>query len=155
LLYYRVTKYDPAYRNATGAYCREEWTSVADVGRSFGGVVLTPEEFQRVESAYVTAALSFLREAGRSRLTVTGLENQRGCPLAPAEGSKLSEPQLEEVIRRVLREEFWCRLESEDCFLHFGWDYYMYVGVPSPCKQSQQLALRLGLFAEESNQPWE
>jgi len=34
---YRVTKYDPAWRDASGAYIVDEWTSVTDIGRAFGG----------------------------------------------------------------------------------------------------------------------
>jgi hypothetical protein len=47
---YRVTKYDPAHRAASGAY-RDEWTSFSDIGRSFGGVILTVEQYQRIEDA--------------------------------------------------------------------------------------------------------
>jgi nucleoside-triphosphatase len=52
---YRVTKYDPAFRDRAGRYLREEWTSVGDIGRSFGGVVLTREEYRRVEVAHVVS----------------------------------------------------------------------------------------------------
>jgi hypothetical protein len=151
---FRVTKYDPAYRDESGAYQRDEWTAFSDIGKSFNGDILTQEEYQRVEDAYVSSALSFLREAGRSLLVVVGLENNRGSPLAPLEGSVLQEPQLGEVIRNVLREKFWCRLEGDDCFLHFGWDYYVYIGVPLRCEQSRTLASRLGLFVEEFASPY-
>lgn len=146
---YRVTKYDPAFRDRLGRYRREEWTSVGDVGRSFGGVVLTREEYQRVEDAYVEAALAFLREVNCTSLVAVGVENHGGSPSAPAEGRRLAGPPLAEVIRRLLREEFWCRLEGDNCFLHVGYDYYLYVGVPSPCPQASLLASRLGLFVEE------
>ena len=58
------------------------------------------------------------------------------------------------VIRSVLREEFWCRLEGPAGYLHFGWDFYMYVGVPYPCPKSQELARGLGLFVEEYPSPY-
>jgi hypothetical protein len=151
---YRVTKYDPAFRDRAGRYVRDEWTSFGDIGRPFGGVVLTREEYQRVEDAHVEAALAFLREAGCASLVAAGVENHAGSPLAPAEGDRLAGLQLGEVVRRLLREEFWCRLEGDGCFLHVGYDYYLYVGVPSPCPQACQLAARLGLFAEEFPSPY-
>lgn len=61
---YRITKYDPALRSASGAYARKEWTSRSDIGCSFEGVVLTLAAYQRVEDAYVDVALAFLMESG-------------------------------------------------------------------------------------------
>ena len=154
MLEYRVTKYDPALRDASGAYTRDEWTSVSDIGQSFGGVVLIRDEYHRGENGYVSTALAFLREAGVSTLTVTGLENSGRVPLAFGEGSALPSEQLGEVIRRVLREEFWCRLEGPEAFVHLGYDYYMYVGVSRPCPASEQLARSLGLFVEPFYSPY-
>jgi hypothetical protein len=154
VLEYRVTKYDPAFRDSRGYYTREEWTSVGDIGCSFGGVVLTPEKYHRVEDAYVAVALSFLRESGQSSLTVTSLENNRKYPIEFGEGSALGLEQLGPVIRLVLREKFWCRLEGPVSFLHFGWDYYLYVGVPYPCPESQELAKQRGMFVEELPSPY-
>jgi hypothetical protein len=72
---FRVTKYDPAHRTRRGAYTRDEWTSVSDIGRAFSGVVLTEAEYRRVEDAYTTAGVAYLREAGLPSLAVAGLEN--------------------------------------------------------------------------------
>jgi hypothetical protein len=151
---YRVTKYDPAFRDRVGRYLREEWTSFGDIGQSFGGVVLTCEEYLRVEDDHIETVSAFLREAGCGNLVAVGVENHRSCPAAPAEGDRLAGPRLEDAIRQLLRAEFWCRLEGDDCFLHFGCDYYLYVGVPSPCPQACLLASRSGLFVEEFASPY-
>lgn len=151
---YRVTKYDPAFRDRGGRYLREEWTSVGDIGRSFEGGVLTQEEYLRVEDVHLKTVLAFLREAGCDRLLAVGVENHGGCPTAPADGDSLAGPRLEDAIRRLLRAEFWCRLEGDGCFLHFGHDFYLYVGVPSPCTQACLVASRLGLFVEEFSSPY-
>lgn len=151
---YRVTKYNPALRNPSGAFTGDEWTSATDIGRSFSGVLLTREEYKRVERAYVTAALAFLAEAGLTSMRVEALENARGEPLTVREGTVLSLEQVGDVIGRVLREEFWCRLEGVGGFIHFGWDYYMYVGVPNPCPTAQARAVKLGLYVEEFRSPY-
>jgi len=130
---YRITKYNPDFRDRTGAFTREEWISVRDIGRTFAGVVLTRDEYMRVENAYVTTALALLKEAGLTSLRVEGLENNKAHQLAFGEGDILSLAQIGDVIGRVLREEFWCRLTGAAGFVHFGWDYYMYVGLPRPC----------------------
>jgi hypothetical protein len=147
---YRVTKYNPAFRTPERTYTREEWISLRDVGGSFAGIVLTREDYERVESAYVASALSFLREVGLSSLTVRGLENHRKQPLAFGEGSSLSLEQVGDAIRLVLREEYWCRFEGADGFVHIGWDHYMYVGVPHPCPRARAEAAKLGLHIEDS-----
>jgi hypothetical protein len=151
---FRVTKYDPAHRNRSGAYTREEWTAVSDIGRSFGGVVLTEAEYQRVEDAYATAAIAFMRDAGVPSLMVAGLENHSGLPLPFGNGTALSLTDAAEIVRRVLREEFWCRLEGAGAFIHLGWDYYMYVGASRPCPGAAALARQLGLFVEPFRSPY-
>jgi hypothetical protein len=74
---YRVTKYNPAFRDQRGAYTKVEWTMFRKIGQTFSGVVLTSAEYERVEDAYIQAALSFLRESGLPSMRVAGLENSR------------------------------------------------------------------------------
>ncbi|HVJ80321.1 MAG TPA: hypothetical protein VNC50_04550 [Planctomycetia bacterium] len=149
-----MTKYDPKLRNPTGAYTRNEWTSFSDVGRSFDGAELTSGEYRRIEDAYVAAAVAFLREAGVPSLTVRTLENARGRPVPFGEGEVLSVELIPDMLRGVLREEFWCRLEAVDAFVHVGWDYYMYVGVPRPCPFARLRAGILGLYVEQFASPY-
>jgi len=130
---YRVTKYDPALRDDRGAYIRDEWTSFADIGRTFNGAVLTEAEYRSVEQAYVDSAVAFAREGGLSLLTVRGLEHHKQLPREFREGSALSLDEVGNMIRQILRDDFWCRFESPHGFLHFGWDFYMYIGVPQRC----------------------
>ncbi|AWM35889.1 hypothetical protein GobsT_63800 [Gemmata obscuriglobus] len=151
---FRVTKYDPAHRDSRGAYTRDEWIAVSDIGQAFGGVVLTEAEYRRVEDAYVAAAIAFLREAGVEALSVAGLENHARVPLPFADGSSLGLAEAGGVVRRLLRAEFWCRLEGAGAFVHVGYDYYMYVGVPVACPGAVADARQLGLFPEPFRSPY-
>jgi hypothetical protein len=151
---YRVTKYNPAFRDQSGAYAKVEWTMFGQIGQAFSGVVLTSVEYERVEDAYVQSALSFLREGGLPSMRVAGLENSRKRPLDFQNDSVLPLEHIGEIIRQVLREEYWCRLEGSDGFLHFGWDYYMYIGVPHLCPMARATATKLGLFVEEFASPY-
>ncbi len=151
---FRVTKYNPAMRNAAGAYTRDEWTSICDIGRAFGDVVLTELEYRRAEDAYVTAAVAFLQEAGVRSLNVAGLENHAGITLSLHDGSALSLSEAGQVIRRLLREDFWCRLESKEAFVHVGYDYYMYIGVPKACPEAVNTARQNGLYPEPFQSPY-
>jgi hypothetical protein len=62
-------------------------------------------------------------------MKVAGLENSQTHPLDFQNDSVLPRDRIGEIIRRILREEFWCRLEGGQGFIHFAWDYYMYIGV--------------------------
>ena len=151
---YRVTKYNPAHRDSHGAYTRDEWISVSDIGSTFSGEVLTATVYQRTEDAYVTSAVAFLKEAGVPSLQVNGLENHAAHPLPIIEGSSFAVEEAGSVIRQILRSEFWCRLESSLAFIHIGYDYYMYVGVPQACPGAEALAGQLGLFVEPFRSPY-
>ncbi|MGA2814114.1 MAG: hypothetical protein ABSG16_22160 [Candidatus Acidiferrum sp.] len=118
---YRVTKYNPTFRNQSGAYTKAEWTIFGQIGQTFSGVVLTSDEYERVEAAYIQSALSFLRESGLLSMRIAGLENSRKQPLDFQNGSVMPLDRIGEVTQQILREEFWCRLEGNEGFLHFGW----------------------------------
>lgn len=151
---FRVTKYDPAFRDARGSYLRDDWITFDQIGESFSGVTLTEQEYLRVEGAYSEAAIAFMREAGIRHLNVVGLENHRNAALTFGESSVIGDVEFASVLPRLLRAEFWCRLESAEGFLHFGYDYYMYIGVPRPCPEAAKLAARLGLFVEPMPSPY-
>ena len=121
---YRVTKYNPAFRDQWDHYMRAEWIMFKDIGKTYSGVLFTREEYERVEEAYVQAALSFLRESGLSSIRVTGIKNHSKQPIDFDNDSVLPLNRIGEIIRRTLREEIYCRLEGSECFVHFGWDYY-------------------------------
>jgi hypothetical protein len=146
---YRVTKYDPALRNASGAYPGGEWTSFGDVGTS-----VSSTDYERLESAYIEAATAFLDESGVTQLAVRGLEHS-GRPVSVTEGLFLSPPEWAVEFRAVLRDEYWCRFEAPNGFVHFGHDFYMYVGVHGVCERAIELAGELGLYVEPFVSPYE
>jgi hypothetical protein len=151
---FRVTKYNPARRDLSGAYPVDEWTSRADIGRSFAGRVLSEQEYFRVETAYTNAAVAFLQEANISALTVKGLEDRYGRLIDIAEGDSISVVALPKVIASLLRESYWCRLEGLGAFVHVGYDYYMYIGVPTSCPRAVAVAQESGLFVEPVSSPY-
>jgi len=106
MIEYRVTKYNPALRDANGAYLADEWILFKQIGSAFGGVVLTEAEYLRVELAYINSATAFLQEGGLDSLTVEGIENPKRLTLEFGEGSVLSLERVGEVIRQMLRKSF-------------------------------------------------
>lgn len=142
LVCFRVTRFDPRHRAASGGFLGEDWTSVSDIGRPFNGIVLSRESYLAAEDAYVESVRRFVAECGIDALTVTDLETFGG-PAAEAiaddslnliirelqEGQEVRGEKQDAVIRANLRELIWCRLVgAEGFFVEFGYDYYMYVG---------------------------
>ena len=62
--------------------------------------------------------------------------------------------ELLETIVRGIRSHIWCKLEAlPDFYLHFGHDYYMFIGSSNDLAESVQHARRIGLFVEECVSP--
>jgi hypothetical protein len=167
---WRITKYNPVYRNERGHYLKDEWTSIADIGRFYDDHEFTADNYQIVEDAYVATALGFLAEAGGDSLAITYLETAgldagnlelkylQGISLDPRQvrvGMVFAGRDLADLCRLVLREILWCKLAwSDDFYLHFGYDYYMYLG--SPCVSDRSIAYgrQQHLFIEEMESPY-
>jgi hypothetical protein len=153
MIHYRLSKYDPAFRDAQGRYLRDEWIMASQVGHRFDGVALTEEAYRRVEDNYVAAVEAFLREAGVTALAVRGVENRGEVKLDFTDGTWLDVAGALTVVRDMLRERYWCRLESEHAFVHAGWDYYLYVGAPRACAGACDFARAKRLFVEPMKSP--
>jgi hypothetical protein len=154
---YRITKYNPALRDANGAFKGDDWMACSDVGRAFGGVVLTQAEYQRIEDAYAFAVDSLLRAAKVDSLQLRGLENRgnSNLPSFVKLGADLDIAQCAEFARIPLREQAWGMLMAPGrAYVHFGYDYYMYVGLPVLCVQAVAAVRQRGLFVEPFRSPY-
>ena len=155
--HYRITKYDPKYRGEDGAYKKDEWTSHSDIGRIFSGVKLLEAQYLDTESFYLLAVSEFLSEARLSTLTVRDLGNPDGLAIPGfiSEGSEVAIAQCVESARLALREKIWGRLVRPGrAYVHFGYDYYMYIGLNSKCSSAIARAEERGLFVEPFRSPY-
>ncbi|CAM2010236.1 hypothetical protein [Acanthopleuribacter pedis] len=164
---FRVTKYNPRYRDASGAYRPDEWTSISEIGRNFDGVVFTGTDYVRAEKQYVAVADRFLSLLRVETLTVVGLEARLGGSIADLvsvgrrflaltsieEGARLRKQEALVCMRYILRELLWCKLVGDDgVFFHFGYDYYMYLGCDADVSKDQ---LEMpGMFIEPFQSPY-
>ncbi|ONF63623.1 hypothetical protein [Amycolatopsis keratiniphila] len=163
---WRITKYDPALRSDSGRFTGNTWTSVWDIGKSFDGK-LTVEEYLRVESAYAKSAASFSVESSAFQVTIADFEvstsNQAeltalGLPeipwQPPEEGSIIPVNRIQDLVRIALREIAWFKIQTHSFFIHFGHDFYMYIGSDTACDSSRDLARLHGLFVEDFRSPY-
>lgn len=167
---WRVTKYNPQMRDAEGRYLAEDWTSVSDVGKEIGGVVVSFSDYRQTEDLYVEAVVDFMIETGIDSLQVVDIEENleyinlqsREFPYdivlhcaIPAIDQWVSQESLRCSCRLALREIIWCKLEvDETFFVHFGYDYYMYIGSNRPCNNAIDQVVRSGLFVEPMGSPY-
>jgi hypothetical protein len=107
---YRITKYDPSLRDATGAYAGCDWTSRSDIRRVFDGGLLSEAAYLKVENGYLFAMESFLDEAGIESLELKGLERRDSAGDGFVSGGNLTIAQSLDFARLVLREEAWGKL---------------------------------------------
>jgi hypothetical protein len=102
LHHYRVTKYDPALRNESGAYTGDDWTMFSQIGEVFGGARLTLAAYLEVEEQHLVALASFLEESGTSSVTAEDVENNPDDAFRVAEGASYRPLRLSRPSARCL-----------------------------------------------------
>ena len=165
---WRITKYNPCNRDINGIYTLpDEWTSYSDIGTVRDGKVFAYEDYKKIEDAYVASILMIMDCNAVQKLKVVGLE-KRGPLISYSyisedmkemydkvrDGIYCSEDTINVVARLVLREKLWCKFESSSMFVHFGYDYYMYIGSAQMCKKEIQKIQEIGLYVEEQESPY-
>lgn len=162
---YRITKYNPASRDSFGFYEKNEWTSISDIGHIYNGKKFLKSNYFIIENAYVNSIIIFMDFLNIGYLIASNVEKhsqrpnrKRYCSLPMQNiykiietGSQLNKPQVKDVARLVLRELFWCKLDnSNNMFVHFGYDYYMYIGGSKKLPQNLRNKIEnMGLFVED------
>jgi hypothetical protein len=67
---------------------------------------------------------------------------------------QLSHEGLDRLIRLNLREACWTRLKgARNSYIHFGYDYYMYIGIDIECSQMIPLSFPDSVYGEDFPSP--
>jgi len=61
---------------------------------------------------------------------------------------------LPDLCKLALREYIWLKIESELMVIHFGYDYYMYIGVEKFDKSLIKQFEEKGIFIESYQSPY-
>lgn len=172
MISYRITKYNPKLRIENDIYKENEWTSFCDIGKVFDGVEFTKEEYMLTEVKYINVVLSVIRTCNISTLKVKSLEkyseetdfkNEKITFSKEIEstfnnikeGDIINVDEIENLIKLILREKIWCKLVfKRNFFIHFGYDFYMYVGCELSLDSIKQAIGGIGLYVEEKESPY-
>lgn len=151
-----------------GAYQKEEWSSFSDIGHTFGHKKLTYDEYLAIENKYIEAVVLFMDYLKIESLMLSNLEKKDkhleknafyDQKLATTYkklkiGQHIKKQEISYIIRLTLRENIWCKLEDELMYVHFGYDYYMYIGSPESTTSVIQNIEKSGLFVESFESPY-
>ncbi len=151
--HFRVTKYNPSFRDRNDLYLGDEWTNWHDIGRELDGHVLTEDEFEAAINKYLYALEAFAHESGVDYLTVLGLhpeyEGERSWGLL-RNGTRVSLDAAVDLVQTLLRgEASGVRLEDATRFyVHADYCMEMWIGSDVDCVSAVAEAERIGLFVE-------
>ncbi len=148
---YRISKYSLQNKNK-GAQTKEEWTDYSDIGKTFDGRILNEKEYKQVENNYISCIVDILRQASVSSLVVKELENYDH--LHWKNNQCISLEFLPMIFRDCLRNKCWCKFETKDAYVHFGYDYYVYIGTVLPFAIIEKSCYEHKLFCNEQNSPY-
>ncbi|KYG30365.1 hypothetical protein [Alkalihalobacillus trypoxylicola] len=166
---WRVTKYNPDFRDENGYYTLdEEWTCPSEIGKNINGKEFTLEQYLHVEASYIHSVIQFMEESRLDSLRILQLEcdfteEARTSPLYEKEFEQLNlredvmlnKHEIRLVCKMVLRNFIWCKLYGKKhFFIHFGYDYYMYIGSHTNCLSAIESATNSGLFVETFMSPY-
>lgn len=149
--YFRITKYDPKLRE-NGLYACEEWTSISDIGKIYNGHKVTAEEYYHVENTYVQCYMDILEKAELKVCQIVGLECYED--VCWKNKQRLDTAAVRDFIIDCLREKCWGKLIARDHFIHFGYDYYTYLGTALMESEVRAITQRYGLYAEAFVSPY-
>ena len=148
MAHFRITKYNPANRDADGTYNKpKEWTNFSDVGSS-----VTLEKYEKIEMGYIDTIVQIFKFCKIDTFSISGLEN-RSSESSHKEGDVVDLNELKKVMKAIFRGEYWCRLKNNRSFIHFGDDFYMYVGAPDVPEFIKKSITKRSLFLEPFKSP--
>lgn len=147
---YRISKYNPKYRDRNDCYLKDEWTSCSDIGKEYDGKVFEKEDYLAKETQYCNTILTILKSCKIKEMIVEELEIcysieelQKKFHSIDLDFSNSDEKvinsiknnqtvtleELKEYFKLALRECFWCKFTDEisQTQVEFGYDYYVYI----------------------------
>lgn len=151
MICYRVSKYDPKFR-VDGKFTIDDWTSISDVGNVFSGHILTMQEYKTTEQNYIDFVKNILQICSISELEVVQLEKYKSH-LKWKDHQRIKFPQISSFMKDCLREKCWAKLEANDFYIYFGYDYYMYFGTTLNEQMLHEIGHRFKLFVEKWESP--
>lgn len=149
---YRISKYDPSNRVGY-MYIVDEWTDYSDIGKVYNGFAFTLEEYEKTENSYINCIIQIMQLSNIRRLNIKDREVYNDNNHINSM-SAISIHEVKPVIRECLRNSIWCKLEAKNFFVHFGYDFYIYIGCVLSKAYVESIVVKNGLFCELFQSPY-
>jgi len=168
---YRITKYNPLFRDAEGRFNRDDWTSISDIGKVFDNQVLTIVMYKKTEDSYIKAvhltmdflnlpylhAKNIIKSFPDDQFLALINDNIKLYPkdmlhyyFSTNKNEKITHEDIDKHCRFQLREDVGSALIYPQKFkLFIGYDYLMSVHSHIQLDPIFQTIQNLGLFVEE------
>ncbi len=168
---YRISKYNPKYRNSQGIYIKKEWTSYCDIGEKIENTILKKEEYLNIEKLYCEIVSEIAISNNINKLIIDKLESsfskqeiknffqEKNLKLELVDEElmdlmckkqELEIQDLKRCLRLLLREVFWCELIGVNIPFKIvcGYDLYIYVYCDNISKNIIDKYMKKGIFVE-------
>lgn len=149
---YRIAKYD-LNGYVDGIFTLDEWTDYSDIGNIFSGKKLTQEMYEEIETKYIQSAQDIFMADHQKELSITNLQKYQSN-LTWKNHQIIDKLHLGGIIRDCLRNKCWCRLSTENFYIHFGYDFYMYIGCSLSCDIVTKICAGNQLYVIECESPY-
>lgn len=150
--YYKISKYNP-HNYFNGIYMLDEWTDYSDIGEQFQGKILTEEEYISVENNYISCVEDIVEQVGVAGFFVKSYENYED-DMKWKENQYIEKNLLHEIVKACLRNTCWCKLENQNMFIHFGYDFYLYVAFPMEEAIMDKICIKNSLYCMKQKSPY-
>ena len=150
--HFKISKYNPQ-NVINGRYIKAEWTDYSDIGEKFQGEILTEEEYLIIERRYISCIEDIIKKSNIRGFYVTCVEKYKEECLWHNE-QYIENLFLEKIITDCLRNKCWCKLLNNGYYIHFGYDYYVYVAVPLTFEKVDEICKKYNLFCEIKKSPY-
>ncbi|OTN86770.1 hypothetical protein [Enterococcus faecium] len=161
----RVSKYNCKFRDKNGKYIKDEWTSYSDIGKKFEGKTFTLCDYKTIELKYINTVLEIAKSLDVNSFLLTQFEKNRNIDTLTEHNEFLKKmynslndnkdiqiDNIPLVMKLLLREFIWGKLVHEKLVIHFGYDYYIYIGVnKKDIGNVKQIIKSHALFYEEKS----
>ncbi|NDL01547.1 hypothetical protein [Photorhabdus bodei] len=117
---YRITKYTNIKENGDIFSSYNEWAGFFDIGQK-----VEKDEYEKIENQYIDYVINLCHCLKIKLLRIKELEVNID-EVSYLDGESIDISQLRNIIQSILREDIWCKLISDQCEFHFGYDFYMY-----------------------------
>ena len=166
---YKITKYCFKNKDKAEKEVLNEWTSISDIGKTYNGKKFLYEEYIKTENNYIKTILMFIKLNNVKYMTVDDLEKHPNPTVVYDEYDFQIEKLIKKIqnemkinifdinllSRAILRERIWAKLHFNDVlYIHFGYDYYMYIGSKQEPKKEIEQINKLGLEVEPMISPY-